>query len=280
MGMSRAATTIERWMQRLAFAPAIAAAVLFALPAVALEDEAARAARWADLAQGIFGAKQIQSGEGKIALEAPERALDAALVPVTIRVQNPSDVKSIYLVIDNNPAPLAARIAFGPAGDPSSLALRVRVDQYTYMHAVEETNDGALYEAHRFVKASGGCSAPSGSYDEAALARTGEMKLRFFSKPKEGQAREAQLLIRHPNFSGMQKDQITQLYTPARFIKSVDVMLDGKSVFHLDSDISISADPAITFGIIAQGKGELAVTVRDSGNAVFEHGAAFERHGS
>ncbi|MCI0600540.1 MAG: quinoprotein dehydrogenase-associated SoxYZ-like carrier, partial [Beijerinckiaceae bacterium] len=174
----------------------------------------------------------------------------------------------------------AARLTFGPAGDPSSVALRVRVDQYTYMHAVEETHGGALYETHRFVKASGGCSAPSGSYDEATLAKIGEMKLRFAGEPRDGQAREAQLLIRHPNFSGMQKDQITQLYTPARFIKSVDVTLGGKSVLHLDSDISISADPAITFGVSSPSSGKLAVTARDSNNAVFEHSAGLGRQGS
>jgi len=40
-------------------------------------------------------------------------------------VQNPKDVKSIYLVIDDNRAPLAAHITFGPAEDPQSLKLRV-----------------------------------------------------------------------------------------------------------------------------------------------------------
>jgi sulfur-oxidizing protein SoxY len=84
-------------------------------------------------------------------------------------VQNPKEVKSIPLVINDNPAPVAAHVTFGPAGDPQTLKLRVRVNQYTNMHAVEETKDGALYETHRFVKASGGCSAPSGSYDAAAL---------------------------------------------------------------------------------------------------------------
>jgi sulfur-oxidizing protein SoxY len=154
---------METGMTRFALAGIVAGALLFASAAVAQDDEAARAARWNELAQDIFGAKQIQPGDAKIALEAPERAEDAALVPVTISVQNPKDVESLYLVIDDNPAPIAAHVTFGPAGDPQSLKLRVRVNQYTYMHAIVETNDGALYETHRFVKASGGCSAPSGS---------------------------------------------------------------------------------------------------------------------
>jgi sulfur-oxidizing protein SoxY len=271
---------METGMIRFRVAGAFAGAVLFASAAAALDDEAARVDRWKDLAQDIFNGKPVQDGSAKIALEAPERAEDAALVPVTIRVQNPNEVKSITLVIDGNPAPVAAHVTFGPVGDPASLKLRVRVDQYTYMHAIEETKDGALYETHRFVKASGGCSAPSGSYDAQALAEIGQMKLRFLGEPQAGHSREAQLLIRHPNFNGMQRDEATHGYTPARFLKTIDVTLNGETVLHLDSDISLAADPAITFGVNAQEKGKLAITARDSGNAVFEHAFDLGQRGS
>ncbi len=257
-------------MKRFASAAALAGALLLSGAAAAQDDEAARAARWNDLAQEIFGTRNIQPGDAQITLEAPDRAEDAALVPITIRVQNPKDVKGLYLIIDDNPAPIAAHVSFGPAGDPESLKLRVRVNQYTYMHAIEETTDGALHETHRFVKASGGCSAPSGSYDPQALTEIGKMKLRWLGEPQEGRAREAQLLIRHPNFNGMQRDDATQGYTPARFLKSVDITLSGVPVLHLDSDISLAADPAITFGVKVPGKGKLAITARDSDNAVFE----------
>jgi sulfur-oxidizing protein SoxY len=258
-------------MIRFGLAGVVAGALLLAGPAAAQDDEAARTARWNDLSHEIFGTGQIQPGDAKIALDAPERAEDAALVPVTISVQNPKDVKSLTLVIDDNPAPVAAHVTFGPAGDPQSLKLRVRVNQYTNMHAVEETKDGALYETHRFVKASGGCSAPSGSYDAEALTLIGQMKLRLLGEPQAGHSREAQLLIRHPNFNGMQRDPATQGYTPARFLKTIDVTLNGENVLHLDSDISLAADPAITFGVNTPDKGKLAITARDSDNAVFEH---------
>lgn len=252
------------------FLMAGAAGVLSAGAAMAQDDEAARAARWQDLAREIFGTQPLLDGTAKITLEAPDRALDAALVPVSIHVQNPQEVKSLYLVIDDNPAPLAAHVSYGPAGDPQSLKLRVRVNDYTYMHAVEETRDGVLYETHRFVKASGGCSAPSGAYDEAALAQIGEMKLRLLGEPQAGAAREAQLLIRHPNFNGMQRDPQTQGYTPARFLKTVDIHLNGDTVLHLDSDISLAADPAIGFAFKAQPNGRLAIEAKDSDTQVFK----------
>jgi sulfur-oxidizing protein SoxY len=259
---------------------AFALAVALSRPALAQEDEAARAERWKTLAGEIFAGKPVQSGEGKIALEAPERAYDAALVPVTVSVQNPQDVKGIYLVIDNNPAPLAAHVTFGPAADPRLMKFRVRVDQYTYMHAIEETDSGALYEAHRFVKASGGCSAPSGSYDEAALAAIGEMRLRDSGPPGDGQPRQVQLSIRHPNFSGMQRDPVSQGYTPPRFLRTVDLTFGGETVLHLDSDISLSADPAITFALKPQGKGKLGIIAQDSDNALFERSFELGGQGS
>jgi sulfur-oxidizing protein SoxY len=271
---------METGMTRFGWAGALAGAVLFAGTAAAQDDDAARAARWQDLAHDMFGGKPVQDGAAKIALDVPERALDAALVPVTISVQNPNEIKSITLVIDNNPAPVAAHITFGPAGDPRSVKLRVRVDQYTNIHAVEETNDGALYETHRFVKASGGCSAPSGSYDEQALADIGQMKLRLLGEPRAGHSREAELLIRHPNFNGMQRDEATHGYTPARFLKTVDITLNGEKVLHLDGDISLAADPAITFGVHAQSKGKLAIKASDSDNAIFEQGFDLSPGGS
>lgn len=262
--------TLKR-MSQWALAWVLVSAAFFAANAAAAQDdESARAARWADLASEIFGHKPIQSGGAKISLEAPDRAEDAALVPVTITVQNPTEVKSLTLVIDDNPAPVAAQVTYGPAGDPESLKLRVRINQYTYMHAVEETKDGALYETHRFIKASGGCSAPSGSYDKAALAEIGRMKLRWLDDPRGGDKRTAQLLIRHPNFNGMQRDEATKGFTPARFLKTIDVTLDGTAVLHLASDISLAADPAFTFGLKAPGTGKVVVKASDSTGALFE----------
>jgi sulfur-oxidizing protein SoxY len=238
--------------------------------AMAADDETARAERWTDLRQSVFGARPIRDGVDKIMLEAPDRAMDAALVPVTISVANPSEVKAVYFFIDDNPAPLAAHVTFGPAGDPRSLKLRVRVNQYTYMHAIEETRSGELFETRRFVKAAGGCSAPAGSYDPAALAEVGKMKLRASAETSGEGSVEAQLLIRHPNFNGMQMDQITRLYTPARFLKTIEASYNNEIVFRLETDISMATDPAITFGVKTSGKGKLAVSARDTSGAVFE----------
>lgn len=249
-------------------APAVAAGITDS-------DAAAYASRWKDLQHAIFGDRVIQDGSAFLAIEAPARALDAALVPVQLSVKDGtaagSDkaIKGIFLVIDNNPGPLAGHFTFGPQGDPRSLKLRVRVNAYTYIHAVAETRDNRLYSVARFVKAAGGCSAPAGGDEQQAVQDIGHIKLRLTQPFVAGRAIQAQLMIRHPNFNGMQMNQVTHLYTPAMFIRSIDVSYDGAEVMHMDSDISLSSDPVIGFGFIPPQKGQLKVLVRDTKDATF-----------
>jgi sulfur-oxidizing protein SoxY len=235
------------------------------------DDSAERAARWKALQEAIFGQRKVENDTASlIQLEAPPRALDAALVPISIDIAPNKSVKSVWLVIDNNPGPLAGHFTFGPKADPRTLKLRVRVNEYTYIHAVAETNDGKLYGTEKFVKAAGGCSAPAGADDAEALKSMGLMKLKLLNEFSVGQPVQAQLMIRHPNFNGMQMNQVTRMYTPARFIKSTDVSYNGGSVFHLDSDISLATDPVITFGFVPREKGKLKVVVTDSKDGKFD----------
>src|SRR5579859_1600804 len=234
------------------------------------EDQTERMQRWKGLSQQVFGDKKLENGGKFIAIEAPDRALDAALVPVGVKISGKTGIKALYLLVDDNPVPLAAHFTFGPAADPREVKLRIRLEQYTYIHAVIEGEDGKFYQAARFVKAAGGCSAPAGP-QEQALRDLGQMKLQTLATYSPGKTMEVQLHIRHPNFNGMQMDQVTRYYTPARYINEADVSYDGKQVFHFEGGISMSSDPAITFGFKPKEKGELTVVAQDSKETVFEH---------
>jgi sulfur-oxidizing protein SoxY len=232
-------------------------------------DDPSRIARWNALREAVFGQRTIEEGTAVIQLDAPPRALDAALVPLGLTLVGGRRIKGVYLVIDNNPSPLAGHFTFGPAADPSSLNVRVRVNEYTLIHAVAETVDGKLYGTQKFVKAAGGCSAPAGTDETEALQEMGRMKMRMIGEFAPGRPMQAQLLIRHPNFNGMQMNQLTHLYTTARFIRSLDVRYGGAQVLHVYSDISMSTDPAITFGFVPGAKGALEVSAVDSEDAHF-----------
>ena len=235
------------------------------------DDATSRASRWQALQQALFPGHSLKDGAGIVKLDAPPRALDAALVPIGIDLTSVKPIKGVYLVIDGNPSPLAAHFTFGPKADPHSLKLRVRVDQYTDMHAVAETQDGQWFVATKFVKASGGCSAPAGSDDTAALADIGRMKLHLSGDFVAGKPEQAVLMVRHPNFNGMQMNQVTRYYTPPRFIRTIDATYEGGSIFHLDSDISMSTDPVISFGFVPQAKGQMKIVVHDSKDMTFGH---------
>jgi sulfur-oxidizing protein SoxY len=263
--------------------PALAVALALRLiaPAAAEEDDAARATRWQELRHAVFGDREVSDGSALITLAAPDRALDAALVPVGITIAKPDAVKTLWLLIDDNPSPLAGTFHFGPAADAHLLKLRVRVDAYTLIHAVTETADGRLFGVARFVKASGGCSAPATGDQQLALARLGRMKLKPVAEPDAAPgATELQLLISHPNFNGMQMDQATRLYTPARYIQTIAVSTGGRSVFDLDADISLSEDPAITFGLHPAPGEPILVEMGDSSKAVFRQSFELPAKGS
>jgi sulfur-oxidizing protein SoxY len=256
-------------------------ALLVAMHVGASAASAATAERydpWPGLVQDIFNNKAMQDGAGVIAIEMPYRAEDAAIVPVTLRTTLPPGdtrrVVAITLVIDQNPAPMAARFDLGPDSSVSEISTRVRVNNYSDVHAVAETSDGKLYMVKTYVKASGGCSAPAAKNAEEANARLGQMRFRQFTRNGEGPAsgaREAQIMIGHPNNSGLQMDQVTQLYIPAFFVNDLRVWQDDSLVLAMDGGISISEDPNIRFTYIPNGAKRFRVEAKDTEGHVFQN---------
>jgi sulfur-oxidizing protein SoxY len=256
----------------LALSLTLSAAILaapVARAAGASDTDQERTARWQEIAKSIFGDRQIEPTTTLVSLEAPKRADDASLVPITLTMPDRDKIKSVSLVIDDNPAPYAAKFEFGPAADTRELKLRVRVNNYTDMHAVVETQDGKLYEAKQFVKASGGCSAPMGMSDEEAMKGMGDMRMKF-AEAHPGKPVEATLMIRHPNFSGMQMNQVTREFTPARYIDKLTVSAGDQTVFTMTGDISISSNPVINFAFKPDGK-PLKVAASDNQGGHWTH---------
>ncbi|MCB1858585.1 MAG: quinoprotein dehydrogenase-associated SoxYZ-like carrier [Gammaproteobacteria bacterium] len=229
--------------------------------------------RWLEIKGLLFGDREVRDGASLLALETPYRAMDAAVVPVEIKTlvtQTPQTyIKKLYLVIDNNPSPVAAVFHFPGKKDWQSLSTRVRVNAYTDVRVIGETNDGAIYMVSNFVKASGGCSAPPTKDPVAAAANLGRIKFKLPEAPADGSQILAQLLIKHPNNSGLQFDQISRNFIPADYVRRIEVSYNGEPVFSVDSDISISEDPSIRFGFEPEAGGELKVSVKDSTGRTF-----------
>ncbi|HYD65605.1 quinoprotein dehydrogenase-associated SoxYZ-like carrier [Azospirillum sp.] len=255
----------------------LAGAALAALPFVVMMGTTAQAApaddaaRWEMLRDMYFAGRTVEDAGSLLSLEAPTRAHDAALVPIRIATAPGSDVKvnAVHLIVDENPVPLAAIFRFADGG-PQAVETRIRVNAYTNVTAIAETSDGRLLKTAQFVKAAGGCSAPALKNPQLTLARMGKMKLNLPDTLVAGQPVTAQLLISHPNNTGMQYDQLNYYYIPAHYVTTVSVRYNGAPVLDVTSDISLSEDPSIHFSLVPEKEGTLEVTAEDSRGRVFK----------
>lgn len=233
---------------------------------------------WQQVRSSLFQTRAIKAAGDELELEAPIRAADAAIVPISVKTRFEQTegryVEKLYLVIDNNPSPVGAVFRFTPAAGRADIETRVRIESYTHVRAIAEMNDGELYMATRFVKASGGCSAPPGKDMQAAMANLGKMRLRVEGDVSPGKPALAQLMVSHPNNSGLAMDQLTRLYTPAYFVRSIAVTYAGEPVMSADIDFSISENPNFRFYFIPHGEGELKAEVIDTRDLHFEAAVA------
>lgn len=231
--------------------------------------------RWQQIRNSLFAGRAITTpADDLLQLDAPARAEDAAIVPIAVRTGLPQTdaryLRRMWLIIDNNPSPVGAVFNFTPASGRADIETRVRVDAYTHVRAVAETSDGQLYMTTRFVKASGGCSAPPGKDAQAALATLGRMRLRVEGEPAINRPVLAQLMVSHPNHSGLAMDQLTRHYTPAHYVRSIRVSYAGEPVMTAEVDFSISENPNFRFYFQPRAQGELKAEVVDSNSLRFE----------
>jgi sulfur-oxidizing protein SoxY len=266
---------LKNWLHR-GLVMGVAGLALYGAALAGSEDEAA----WnGGLKQKFFGDRSIEEGNSVIELTAPYRAEDPALVPISVSAKIPQAkdkyIKTITLIIDNNPVPFAAAFHFTPESGKADVAMRLRVNAYSQVRAIAETSDGKLSMSKAFVKASGGCSAPIGSDLDAAMARMGKMKFKL-DGDKLGlqQPNLTQLLISHPNISGLQMDQISRMIKPAHYVEEVKVSFDDKPVMTVQTDIAISADPNFRFYFVPDRAGELKAEVKDNKGNKFTYAQA------
>lgn len=252
-----------------------AAALIGAAPLTADSDP------WPQIRQHTFADRPITEAGSQFALYAPAQAADAAIVPLDIRFPSTiaPKVKSLTLVIDRNPAPVAATFTFADAYRRLNvgervLSTRVRIDNFSKVRAILETTDGELLMLTKFVAGAGGCSAPASKDPDEALAAMGKVQVKSLLSPIHGPDwRDGTVMIRHPNFTGMQTDPKTRELTPARYVDKVEVRLGDDLLFTMTGGISLSENPNLrfTYGIAAVAD-RLSVQAKDTENASFSGG--------
>lgn len=233
---------------------------------------------WADfLREETVGEALVFDGDDLMALDAPVQAFDAATVPFTLRQRDDTGQRITHLkiVVDENPMPLAAEFKFGEAMGNVTFESRVRYDVYSNIRAVATVEDGRTFMVGRFVQAAGGCSAAVSRDPVAALATMGQMKLKKFEtsggliSEMPGAEREVQLMIRHPNFTGLQVRSGTLDHIEARYIDFIEVTLGDEMLFTMVGGFSISENPSFRFSYVDNGAEYMNVRAVDTEGGEF-----------
>lgn len=231
---------------------------------------------WQGLRAEIYGVRPIEDGSGVVTIKAPYRPDDVRAVPIAVEARLPDgrSIRSVTLVVDENPSPVAASFKIGGERSKLSLATKVRLNQESFVRAIIEDDQGRLSMVSTLVKFAGGqaaCSAPPTGDPLEIAASMGKMKLAAAPPPAAARSssidQRLRLDIRHPNHTGMALDQMTLLYIPLRMVSTLEVRQGGEKVFELQGSITLSENPTVEFDVPAGGAEKLDVTLRDSNGA-------------
>ena len=246
----------------LAMAPAARAAV-GGLPANTGHTDVSP--EWELLRGRLFGTRAIDAGSGRVQLIAPLRAAYGASVPVKIVSKLPQTatlyVRRLHLLVDKNPSPLAATLELTPEVGQADFETRLRVDEYSHVRVISELSNGELHMDSRYVKTSGGCSAPPNRDSPELIGRT---IFKLPGPPTMGAPTTADVTVIHPNDTGFELNNVTVMYIPSYFVRTIAVSYAGRKVFDADLDFSISENPTWRFNFVPHGPGELRAEVVDS----------------
>jgi len=233
------------------------------LPAPAAHTDSSP--EWETLRQALFQSRPIDATSGTVQIIAPLRAAYGASVPVKIVSKLPQTaglyVKRLTLVVDKNPSPVAAVLDLTVEVGQADFETRLRVDEYSHVRVIAELSNGELHMDSRYVKTSGGCSAPP---NRDALNLIGKTVLKVTEPVTLNQPTTADVTVLHPNDTGFELNNVTVMYIPAHFVRSIKVSFAGRKVFDADLDFSVSENPTLRFNFVPHGQGQLRAEVEDS----------------
>jgi len=237
------------------------ALMLFTSQVFAYDDKHFNPDLWPYVQERLFGLRTAVElpNNDELTVSGPLRAASGAQVPVTITVNTDRFVK-IYLIIDANPIQHAATFKLTDRSQNTEISTRIRMETDSYVRVVGETANGELFTHKTGIRASGGCSGYMDVHDPALTKDLG--KILF--KDKKGYKTTR---IKHPMFSGLQKDLESGGYIPKWIIKTITwVDEEEYIIMQADTKISISQDPYIKFKY----DGKVNVIAEDTKGNIFK----------
>ena len=232
---------------------------------------------WERLRANLFKDRRIEVTASQVMVSAPLRAAYGAAVPVKIASRLPQTpglyVKRLYVVVDKNPSELAAVLDLTPELGQADFEMRLRVNEYSHVRVIGELSNGELHMDSRYVKTSGGCSAPP---NRGPLSEIGKTAFKLPEGAKMNALTAADVRVVHPNDTGFELNNQTVMFIPPHFIRSIKVSYGDVKLFDAELDFSISENPQLRFNFIPRKPDVLHAEVEDSKDARFQGSLAIQ----
>jgi len=183
---------------------------------------------------------------------------------VTIALsKNTHHIKKISVFIDANPGQHAATYFLTDQSQQILISTRIRMETDSFVRAVAETDSGELFMSAVPIRASGGCSGYMDVHDPELTKDLGKVLLKAENNFVTSR-------IKHPNFTGLQKDLDSGGYIPEWIVKTIEFNHQGGKILAVENQISISQDPFLKFTLPTPLQGEVTITAKDTKGNQFE----------
>lgn len=236
--------------------------LLFASTSFAYDPKDFNPDLWPYAQERIFGVRPVvdlAQDNSELTVSGPLRASSGAQVPITISVDTKRFTR-IHLIIDANPKQYVATFKLTDRTQTTEISTRIRMETDSYVRVVGETINGNLFLHKTGIRASGGCSGYMDVHDPELTNDLG--KILYKKKDNQHVTR-----IKHPMFTGLQKDMDSGGYIPEWIIKTITwVDEEDFIVMQAETDISIAQDPYIKFKY----DGEVHVIAEDTKGNIFK----------
>lgn len=235
--------------------------LLFTSTVFAFDETRFNSELWPYVQERLFGVRPVVTldANDELMVFGPIRASSGAQVPVNIKINTERFVK-IHLIIDANPTQLAATFKLTKRTQKTEISTRIRMETDSYVRVVGETIRGELYVHKTGIRASGGCSGYMDVHDPELTRDLGKI----LYKKKDGYQTTR---IKHPMFTGLQKDLDSGGYIPLWTVKTITWIDDEDNIImQADTYISISKDPYVKFKY----DGDVRIVADDTKGNLFE----------
>jgi len=218
---------------------------------------------WPYIKERMFQDKVIEE-VNFIKIDGPARASSGAQVPVNIKIVQKAGIiiKKVTLIIDSNPVQKAATYHLTGNTQNLDLSTRIRMETDSFVRVVGEDSNGKLYMSKVAIRASGGCSGYMNSADPELTKDLGKILVKV--KKKYLTTR-----IKHPNFTGLQKDSINGWFVPEWIVTQVRYDFNGERILVAENGISMSQDPYLKFRFSPAMSGTITVSAIDTKGQIF-----------